>query len=84
MINENLLAELEKERKELENEFIQLGKEIKLCKDSEERKNLQNLKKEIQFDLDDIKIQIEELKNETTEENITNNQTKTEDEIISN
>ena len=84
MINENLLAELEKERKELENEFIQLGKEIKLCRDSEERKNLQNLKKEIQFDLDDIKIQIEELKNETTEENITNNQTKKEDETISN
>ena len=68
MNKELLLAELEKERKLLESEFIQLGKEIKNCKDSDSRKNLQELKKEIQFDLDDIKIQIEELKNETTEE----------------
>lgn len=80
----SILAELEKERKELEKEFIQLGKEIKLCKDGEERKNLQNLKKEIQFDLDDIKLQIEELKTETNEENITNNQNTKEDETISN
>lgn len=71
METNSILAELEKERKELETEFIQLGKEIKLCKDGEERKNLQNLKKEIQFDLDDIKIQIEELKNAKSEE-ITN------------
>lgn len=83
MINE-LLKELEIEKKELETEFLQLGKEIKICKDSEERKNLQNLKKEIQFDLDDIKIQIEELKNETNKENITNKQTNEKDEIISN
>lgn len=68
METNSILAELEKERKELEKEFIQLGKEIKLCKDGEERKNLQNLKKEIQFDLDDIKLQIEELNNEKTEE----------------
>lgn len=68
METNSTLAELEKERKELEKEFIQLGKEIKLCKDGDERKNLQNLKKEIQFDLDDIKLQIEELTNEKPEE----------------
>jgi hypothetical protein len=82
MNNEELLAELEKERKELESEFIQLGKEIKNCKDSEERKNLQDLKKEIQFDLDDIKLQIEELKNESNEETITNNLKNAENETI--
>jgi hypothetical protein len=84
METHSILAELEKERKELEKEFIQLGKEIKICKDSEERKNLQNLKKEIQFDLDDIKIQIEELQNETNEKNIINNQTEEKNETISN
>lgn len=77
MNKEQLLAELEKERKELETEFIQLGKEIKNCKDSESRKNLQELKKEIQFDLDDIKVQIEELQNETEE--TTTNTLKTEE-----
>lgn len=82
MNNEQLLSELEKERKELEAEFIQLGKEIKICKDSEERKNLQNLKKEIQFDLDDIKIQIEELKNQPAEETTTNTIKNEENEII--
>jgi hypothetical protein len=64
---DSLLAELEKERKVLEDEFIQLGKEIKLCKDLETRQNLQELKKEIQFDLDEIKLQIEEVKNENNQ-----------------
>ena len=82
MNNEELLAELEKERKELESEFIQLGKEIKNCKDSESRKNLQELKKEIQFDLDDIKIQIEEIKNQPKEETITNTIKNEENETI--
>jgi hypothetical protein len=82
MTNEQLLSELENERKELESEFIQLGKELKTCKDSETRKNLQELKKEIQFDLDDIKIQIEEIKNQPKEETITNTTKNEENEII--
>lgn len=80
-MNEELLSELNKERKELESEFIQLGKEIKHCKDAETRKKLQEVKKEIQFDLDDIKLQIEELKNETNEQNNNNTKTEKTDEI---
>ena len=82
MTNEQLLSELENERKELETEFIQLGKELKTCKDSETRKNLQELKKEIQFDLDDIKIQIEEIKNQPKEETITKTTKNEENETI--
>jgi hypothetical protein len=82
MTNEQLLSELENERKELESEFIQLGKELKTCKDSETRKNLQELKKEIQFDLDDIKLQIEEIKNQPKEETITNTTKNEENETI--
>jgi hypothetical protein len=77
MSNNEILKQLEKERLELESEFIQLGKEIKNCKDSETRTNLQELKKEIQFDLDDVKIQIEEIKNNTNEQQTK----KTEDGI---
>jgi hypothetical protein len=69
-MSDELLNQLEIEKKELEGEFIQLGKEIKNCKDSETRKKLQELKKEIQFDLDEVKIQIDELK-------ITNNEQQT-------
>ena len=82
MTNEQLLSELENERKELESEFIQLGQELKTCKDSETRKNLQELKKEIQFDLDDIKLQIEEIKNQPKEETITNTTKNEENETI--
>jgi hypothetical protein len=84
MNKEEVILQLEKERKELEKEFIQLGKEIKICKDSKERKNLQDLKKEIQFDLDDIKIQIEEMKNESEEETTTNTTKTEENETIAN
>jgi hypothetical protein len=70
-MSEELLKQLEIEKKELEGEFIQLGKEIKNCKDSETRKKLQELKKEIQFDLDEVKIQIDELI-ETNKEQQTN------------
>jgi hypothetical protein len=70
-MSEELLKQLETEKKELEGEFIQLGKEIKNCKDSETRKKLQELKKEIQFDLDEVKIQIDELI-ETNKEQQTN------------
>ena len=70
-----MLQELEKERLELESEFLQLGKEIKICQDSETRKKLQESKKEIQFDLDDVKLQIENLK----QENITTNTKENED-----
>lgn len=64
MNKDEVLKEFEKERLELESEFIQLGKEIKICKDSETRKKLQDLKKEIQFDLDEVKLQIDTLKQE--------------------
>jgi hypothetical protein len=43
---------------------------------------LQELKKEIQFDLDDIKIQIEEIKNQPKEETITNTIKNEENETI--
>jgi len=61
-MNNDILKELEKERAELESEFIELGKEIKICRNSEARKGLQDLKKEIQLDLDDVKNQINKLK----------------------
>lgn len=67
MNKDDILKELEKERLELESEFLQLGKEIKICRDSETRKKLQESKKEIQFDLEDVKIQINKLKETTTE-----------------
>lgn len=75
MNKDDILKELEKERLELESEFLQLGKEIKICRDSETRKKLQESKKEIQFDLDDVKLQIENLK----QENITTNTKENED-----
>jgi hypothetical protein len=56
------IAEIEKEIKSLQEEFLSLGKEIKACKDATTRKMLMEEKKQIKSDLDEAKAHLEMLK----------------------
>jgi hypothetical protein len=52
---------IEKEIKSLQQEFLDLGKEIKNCKDSATRKILMEEKKQIQLDIEEAKKHLEVL-----------------------
>lgn len=58
---DNLIAETEKELKELKQELIELASSIKVCNNKEERQKLFDEKKEIQSDISEVENDLKKL-----------------------